>query len=167
MVHDLRSVMVSGPLKEAILWVSGQSLVSTQFEYQLRSPQLKPQRSLGENITDLERQHLVSDEVRRRANLLTPCASNDLDDAVGQQVGRLLLYYPEENVSDGASESASRGFFDPLDEPPWDLWLSYERGELISWVPEIWIALAQRGIDANPVDCLQWAGSAFTLKPSK
>ena len=38
-------------------------------------------------------------------------------------------------------------------------------GELISWVPDALISLAQEGIDANPVDCIHWGDSAFTLKP--
>ena len=70
--------------------------------------------------------------------------------------GRLLIYVPSENVSDGASGYASNGFFDACDWPPWDLWLHYSDRTLISWVPEILFPLAQAGIDANPVECLRW-----------
>jgi hypothetical protein len=49
--------------------------------------------------------------------------------------------------------------------PRGTLWVSYDRGELISWVPNALISLAQEGIDANPVDCIHWADSTFTLKP--
>jgi hypothetical protein len=31
-------------------------------------------------------------------------------------------------------------------------------GKLICWVPAVLIPLAQIGIDANPVDCIRWAG---------
>jgi hypothetical protein len=71
--------------------------------------------------------------------------------------GRPLLYVPSENVSDGASTYASNGFFDLYDCPPWDTWLQYSRGTLVSWVPEVLIPLAQIGIDANPVECIKWA----------
>jgi hypothetical protein len=75
------------------------------------------------------------------------------------QEGRLLIYYPAENVSDGASKYASNGFYDPFDAPPWDLWVSYDSGELISWVPNALVTLAQDGMDANIVDCIKWADS--------
>lgn len=44
--------------------------------------------------------------------------------------------------------------------PPWDLWVHYTDGLLVSWVPDLLIDLAQRGIDANPVDCIRWADVA-------
>ena len=75
----------------------------------------------------------------------------------GQLRGRLLIYVPSENVSDGASRYASNGFFDAYYCPPWDLWLQYSDRTLISWVPEILFPIAQAGIDANPVECLRWA----------
>jgi hypothetical protein len=135
------------------------------LEYQLRSPQLKPPRLLGEEITDIERQHSVAEVILKRATLLACSGNFGPEPTIHEQEGRLLLYYPAENVSDGASRYASKGFYDPSDAPPWDLWVSYDRGELISWVPDALISLAQEGIDANPVDCIHWADSAFTLKP--
>jgi hypothetical protein len=163
MVHDPRLLIDSTSFEETILWVSGQFLASTHFWYQQRSPQIEPRRAIGENIPNAERQHLVAEVVLKRARLLTRRANSE--DPLPEQMGRLLACYRDENVLDGASESASKGFFDSLDTPPWDLWVSYEGGELISWVPEVWIGLTQRGIDANPVNCIQWAGSAFNLKP--
>jgi hypothetical protein len=43
----------------------------------------------------------------------------------GRIEGRLLGYGPDETVWDGASEAATKGFFNCEDEPPWDLWLGY------------------------------------------
>lgn len=74
-----------------------------------------------------------------------------------EKAGRLLVYFPAENVEDGASRAASSGFFDPYDAPPWDAWVHYAEGVLISWVPEGFVTRAQAGIDANPVDCIHWA----------
>jgi hypothetical protein len=75
---------------------------------------------------------------------------------VAKSRGRLLLYEPLETVTDGASDSSSRGFFDIEDAPPWDMWFLYSRGSIFSWVPEALAQDAQAGIDANPVDCIHW-----------
>ena len=48
--------------------------------------------------------------------------------APSQLPGRLLLYVPWENVSDGASQYASNRFFDLYDCPPWDTWILYSHG---------------------------------------
>jgi hypothetical protein len=69
-----------------------------------------------------------------------------------QSNGRLLIYYPEETLQDGAAEFASHGFFDLEDAPPWDTWFLYAGGAILSWVPNSLIESAQAGIDANPVD---------------
>ncbi len=69
---------------------------------------------------------------------------------------RLLTYQPLETVSDGAAEAASKGFFDISDAPPWDTWLFYSKGTILSFVPESFLRVAQAGIDANPVDCIHW-----------
>jgi hypothetical protein len=78
------------------------------------------------------------------------------DPAVAGSKGRLLLYEPLETVTDGASGSSSRGFFDIEDAPPWDIWFLYSEGSILSWVPEALVQDAQAGIDANPVDCIHW-----------
>ena len=71
---------------------------------------------------------------------------------------RLLIYECQETVVDGASEAASLGFYDLLDAPPWDTWVLYRNGEVLCCVPDFAIPRAQDGIDANPVDCIHWAG---------
>ncbi len=78
------------------------------------------------------------------------------DSAAAQSKGKLLLYEPLETVTDGASESSSRGFFDIEDAPPWDTWFLYSGGTIFSWVPESSVENAQAGIDANIVDCIHW-----------
>jgi hypothetical protein len=70
---------------------------------------------------------------------------------------RLLIYECQETVADGASEEASLGFYDLLDAPPWDTWVSYRNGSVFCCVPDFAISRAQNGIDANPVDCIHWA----------
>jgi hypothetical protein len=74
--------------------------------------------------------------------------------------GRLLVYEPDFNVEDGASEYMSKGYFDERDAPPWDTWVCYFDCQLISWVPPCLLDLVQAGIAANPVDCIRWLENA-------
>lgn len=71
------------------------------------------------------------------------------------------MYFPDEEINDGAAEYDSGGFFDQHDAPPWDTWLGlFDDGDdsecLVSWVPPSLVEIAQRGIAINPVDCIQW-----------
>ncbi len=79
--------------------------------------------------------------------------------------GKILVFWPEETVHCGASEASSEGFFDLDDTPPWDTWFWYGPTAQVSpgiyaWVPEDLVQIAERGIDANPVQCMQWLGKS-------
>jgi hypothetical protein len=77
---------------------------------------------------------------------------------------------PDQNLCDGASESATKGFFDVDNIPPWDFWVGYfveaieldrpsyrgVREYLASWIPPSLVPLAQAGIDVNPEACILW-----------
>jgi hypothetical protein len=71
--------------------------------------------------------------------------------------GRLLLFAPEDNLSDGAAEYASMGFFDVENVPPWDTWIVMFGKYLISWVPPQLIRLVKEGLDVSPEQCILWA----------
>jgi hypothetical protein len=74
--------------------------------------------------------------------------------------GKLLAYFPDETLWDGASEVASMEFFDVLDVPAWDTWVGLftEQGRdfMVSYIPESFINFAQDGIDINCVSCIEW-----------
>jgi len=79
--------------------------------------------------------------------------------------GRLLCYFPDANLADGAAEVASEGFFDINNIPPWDTWIGLYRSNvrdvsyqayLISSVPELFLAQAGSGVDVNPEGCIMW-----------
>lgn len=127
------------------------------LEHQLRSSTLKPTDSIGSNCSEESIQEIVNQVVDLRSSLIKSQPLRKDAIATGQLRGRLLIYVPSENVSDGASRYASNGFYDAYDCPPWDLWLDYSDRSLSSWVPEILLPLAQSGIDANPVECIRWA----------
>jgi hypothetical protein len=127
------------------------------LEHQLRSSALKPAESIGSVYSEERRQEIVDGVISLRSTLINPHLAKGPAIPPERLQGRLLLYIPSDNVSDGASRYASNGFFDPNDCPPWDSWLQYSDRTLISWVPEVLIPLAQAGIDANAVDCIHWA----------
>ena len=87
---------------------------------------------------------------------------------IGQSLrsGRFLCFFPDANLTDGAAESETDGFFDAYNNPPWDTWVGYfvdRHQEVIScfsyvlcFVPNDLIPLVDRGIVVNPEECIQW-----------
>jgi hypothetical protein len=136
------------------------------LENQLRSPDLRPPDSIGSCYSEESRCEIVKGVIERRSSLMKALVERN-PGAASQPSGRLLLYVPSENVSDGASRYASNGFFDLYDCPPWDTWLQYSQGTLISWVPEVLVPLAQIGIDANAVESIRWAIERMRLARRK
>ena len=99
--------------------------------------------------------------------------------------GRLLAYFPDDNLAHGLAEAESDGFFDGENIPPYDTWLWFDRyarsrefsakpggfsdgtnGEemsyLVSWVPPGFMKLAERGVDADPMPCIAWLDTLDT-----
>jgi hypothetical protein len=75
------------------------------------------------------------------------------------------VYFPDEDLTDGAAEVASQGFLDVYNAPPWGTWVGYfEDGSagprcpcyLLAWVPDALVAVASAGIDVNPEQCIGW-----------
>jgi len=125
---------------------------------QLRSAELRPAVSMKEAYSRQEEcEASFAKVVSLSSQLLAAEGPFDSNLVLSQKSGRLLIYNPWENVADGASQVSSLGFFDINDAPPWDTWIHYAEGRLVSWVPNELIKLAQDGIDANPVQCIQWA----------
>ena len=77
--------------------------------------------------------------------------------------GRLLLYFPTPPHSRGAARTASNGYFDQRDTPPWDTWAAYMeetgRSYLVAWVPPQALDAATAGITAAP-NSLAWLDNA-------
>jgi hypothetical protein len=89
---------------------------------------------------------------------------------LGSREGRLLVYYPDAELADGAAEVESEGFFDVCNCPPWDTWVGIFQDHrpagdafaiyLVAWVPEVLVDLAARGIEVNPEECIRWLDDA-------
>jgi hypothetical protein len=177
MVEHLEPSAVLRALSETIAWCLGRSLNGNE----LRSGELDPSSSLS--VPPLDEIGVDAFVVKKRESypravqsinairsILLRDANIEVVDPAKSR-GRLLLYEPLETVTDGASASSSRGFFDIEDAPPWDTWFLYLEGSVVSWVPESLVQNAQAGIDANPVDCIHWCDwskfqriSAFSTK---
>jgi hypothetical protein len=118
-----------------------------------------------------ERQGIVNRLADERARLLAargPAAPADTTE------GRLLVFYPDATLSDGAAGSESDWLFDVDNVPAWDTWvwathdsrqgaepLSYH-SYLVCWVPPALVERAHDGIRVNPEECIKWAADVDT-----
>ena len=129
------SQVVLQALSETVAWCLRRPLQQDQF----RSPELDPSALLrvppfGESNIEvwLERkresyQSAINAINANRSALVRDRNIKVANPAVAKSRGRLLLYEPLETVTDGASDSSSRGFFDIEDAPPWDYMVSVFR----------------------------------------
>jgi hypothetical protein len=126
----------------------------------LRSEQLRPR------VLESDRAWTVQGVLSSRASVdpgvRAAVAAQSVHDLLG---GRLLLFYPDLTLADGAAEGESGGFFDLDNTPPWDTWVGLfrhedaeisERDYLVSWVPPEFIRAVERGIFVNPEECILW-----------
>jgi hypothetical protein len=121
---------------------------------ELRSPTVRPSGSVVEARTEQAREEIVRSVVVARSDLVK---GREL--SYDSNTGKLLIYAPDENLADGAAQIQSKGFFDCDNMPPWDMWVAFSRGILVSWVPPKFVGLAQSGIDVNPECCIWWMDS--------
>jgi hypothetical protein len=72
--------------------------------------------------------------------------------------GRLLVYFPDEELWDGAAEVASSGFFDEHNAPPWGTSRTRARVDVICspGSRNAFVGVADAGIDVNPEQSIAW-----------
>jgi hypothetical protein len=147
-------------LIETVAWCESTSIKPTATRF--RSPELKPNGNL--DPADYST-YLVKTVCRRRAELLQK-RKRPMPHGLAEN-GRLLIFYPGLSLFDGAAELSSDGYFSSTNEPPWDTWVYFGevapasgsedyRFFLLSWVPDSYVSIAQRGIDSNPEGCIEW-----------
>ena len=146
-------------LAQTIFWCSSRAdqerpATSLRTPY-LRPPTLEANRSFTVNCV-VNRRELIGEREIRDAQIPADLAG-----------GRLLIYFPEDNLCCGAAEQETLGFFDVDNVPPWDTWVTYfdeqqsnlglyDKEYLIAWIPSEFVYLADRGIYYNPEQCIQW-----------
>jgi hypothetical protein len=123
------------------------------LDHAFRSAELKPHSPVGSD-GGTRWADLVTEVVETRARRLEQrtAARNQADG----RSGRLLLYFPRENLACGAAQVSSGGLYDVDNVPPWDLWVAFIEDTLVSWIPPRLLEAAQMGIDVNPENCIQW-----------
>jgi len=155
------AVWAQGPLSnKSSIRILKEKLWCGEPSSRLRSESLNP-AALGAasfrddqaNIPTLE---AVEKLVYRRTELLRELEGDSSASAI-RNTGKLLLFTPNDSLSDGAATVASEGFFDVDNVPAWDTWLYFDERTLVSWVPPELIAKVQLGIDVNPEGCISWA----------
>jgi hypothetical protein len=133
------------------------------LRHQLRSEALRP---FAQSLAQLGADHAaIMDQVAEARSQALKQSSKGSNSQSGDPCGgRFLLYAPEENLSDGAAEYASFGFFDVDNIPPWDTWVTMFGKHLVSWVPPQLFRLVQQGLDVNPEQCIVWADDPSVSK---
>jgi hypothetical protein len=145
-------------LAQTIFWCASRADLSHPAT-SLRTPQLRPRLLEESRVSAVEsvvnaRESFAGVEIRKAT---LP------DNLAG---GRLLVYFPNDDLACGAAEQETDGFFDVNNVPPWDTWVAYLRDArninsydteyLIAWIPRDFVALAGEGINVNPEECIQW-----------
>jgi acyl-CoA-binding protein len=84
----------------------------------------------------------------------------------GPSTGRLLAYFPDAELGDGAAEAETHGYFDVNNAPPWDTWValfadggssdSAYREYLVAWVPAALVPIAETGMSVCMEDSITW-----------
>lgn len=153
---DLEGGLLARRVREAVSWCLTNATVADPRGSLRRLPD--PLNDIG--ALHAEARNVVQELVRSRERLVprTPVQK----DLAG---GQLLVYFPEEDLADGAAELETRGFFDIHNTPPWDSWVAliedpsaerFKGAFLLAYVPPVLIPLADRGIEVNPEACISW-----------
>jgi hypothetical protein len=152
-------------LTETIVWCRDAGLPS-QAKESLRTCKVEQ-----DDLTS--QSHQVFRVSQARWKRLWAAGKRDLPPVTDLCGGRLLAYFPEDNLFCGTAEHETLGFFDVNNIPPYDTWVWMVRrtstftwedggsGELdgnylVAWIPPNFVELASAGIAVNPEECIQW-----------
>ena len=144
-------------LAQTIFWCSSRVDVSNPRDC-LRKLELRPRvfeesRFSAVDFVAVERERYGGVEIRQ---------AKVPQDLAG---GRLLAYFPNQNLSDGAAEDETLGFLDVDNIPAWDTWVAYfeEYADrdyygcyLVAWIPPQFVEPVSDGISINPEECILW-----------
>lgn len=175
--HQTRAIRLS----ETVAYCASVPAASDPIS-SLRSPALRPDGML--HVTEWSAQppephwdHWMDQIACSRSDNLRATGAYPPPVTGGLEGGRVMLFFPDEQLADGASAEASDGYFDLDNIPPWDTWMWIEddpphAGAGFTWwiatyVPPALVDRAERGRWANPEQCLQWAdlGEGLMLIP--
>ena len=146
-------------LAQTVAWCKHQ-LTNRTSDATMRSLSLRPP-VLHDGIDDA----LCSVGSNRQYQLKTDL-SIEVEPGLELAGGRLICFFPDANLSDGAAEPESDGYFDALNIPGWETWVTFaddpkpadnwSKRYLVAYVPPDLLELARRGIIVNPEECIGW-----------
>jgi hypothetical protein len=131
---------------------------------QLRTAALKPAIEFSITQKDDERAAIVEAICDARRSLSHESGRDANVAKIGLLGGKILRYMPRGRIADGSPGYESKGFLNWECAPPWDTWVRYSGGSVISYVPRVLCGLAQLGIEVDPADCLRWADTVFVTQ---
>jgi hypothetical protein len=142
-------------LEEAVDWCVPRANPSSAYDC-LRSLDL-------ERCEPQDYKELVSRIAALRRLGIMPFQATPKGDFAG---GRLMVYWPDLNLADGAAEIESDGYLDEWNAPPRDTWVAYVHDHrtrhsnkakyLVAWVPPTFVDHVCKGIAVNPEECIRW-----------
>jgi hypothetical protein len=155
-------------LAEATAWCNSHANPADPKD-SLRNDLLQP------NWLDGSRSKIVNSVVRTRSSYLSQKKLNPVRSISDLKGGKLLVYFPDADLADGAAEVASKGFFDVHNLPAWDTWVGLFQNTgpldasyviyLVAYVPSALVEVVNYGIEVNPEECIMWlADSNNTLR---
>jgi hypothetical protein len=156
-----KSGWVKRNIRDTVEWQAAQKLLveaidsSKPIVSELRNSRLMPSLPADQYKSESDWAIAVDEVILKRSGMLTQGWTEQVSEY--SKGGRLLLYFPEENLACGAAQVSSGGFYDLDNVPPWDIWVGFSGGALLSWAPPALIEIAQMGIDVNPETCIRWA----------
>ncbi len=154
-------------LAEASAWCS-------EAKGNMRTPALQPPHlcwvsRFGRSRTTPERQAIVNTLANARTRLLVERLKTPQTSARASAAGKLLVFYPDATLFDGAAQGECADIFDVENIPAWDTWVYFVEepsnglpdssygSYLLSWVPPPFVDRVDWGIRVNPEQCLCWA----------
>jgi hypothetical protein len=152
-------------LAEAIAWCNSHANASDPKD-SLRNNSLQP------NWLDGSRSNIINSVVTLRSSYLSQQKLHPVRSVSDLKGGKLLVYFPDAELADGAAEDASKGFFDVHNLPAWDTWVGLFQNAgpldvsygiyLVAYVPSALVALVNYGIEVNPEECITWLTDSDT-----
>ncbi len=156
-VPDRVSILKQRIAEVDCLYPAGSRIANAMIE--TRSPEFTPEWPSPPQLHSVRdaRRWMVSTTCKKRSTAIPEVES------LISPAGKLLVFEVDLTVWDGTSETVSDGYFDSTDEPGWNTWIDYYEDQdreigarLLCYVPPALIDLADSGIAANPVGCIDW-----------
>src|SRR5215470_12771367 len=145
---DFDLALFKRQLAETIAWCNRQDL--GQYGYHSLRTVITPSAEWIRSIFDNDREPYIQRLFEERRKLLHSQNIPFLPIGSDLEGGRLLAFFPDWSLFDGAAQAGSGQFFDHDNFPPWDTWVYYgsekwpsgnpakqtgDMNYLLSWVP--------------------------------